>query len=104
MSHHAIERARERYGVTLTHEEIGFVSSAISAESSFAVFLGIAPCGDERHAVRLRGRWILFVVGPCGQCVTVLPPAKLRPFRYVLEARERHLREVGMETAGSRSQ
>lgn len=69
---HAIERARERYGLELSSADLVGFSRDIRAGKS--VFLG-RDGGSERHLVDHAGVPLVVVMSPSGWILTVLPRA-----------------------------
>jgi hypothetical protein len=90
---HAIERARERYGVTLQWAELGAFARAIRASERTVVDLGRRPDGTRLMAIRHRRRWMAAVVQGCF-IKTFLDPDKLDEFGPQLFARKRELRLI----------
>lgn len=91
---HAIERAKERYGVQLSEADLVWARDQISSRSAFVFFLRPKHGGLSEWAVWLEGTWVALVMSPSGTFVTATPPGDLRCVRKPLEARAIQIRKI----------
>jgi hypothetical protein len=73
---HAITRARERYGLELTHLDLQRLERDCAEGRSLV--LGRWHDGTGKHAVLHDERALIVVIGPDGRAKTVLPRSALR--------------------------
>jgi hypothetical protein len=86
MSAHAIDRARQRYGVSLSFHDIDEIRRIIAEDPRDVIPLP----RDRNIAVRYRGVWMAVVLSPDGGINTVLGENCLSPVVNEINARERH--------------
>jgi hypothetical protein len=94
---HPIERARERYGLELSSEDISFAKHAIRADSVYTLRLRLNRDGTSVVAVRIRYRWLAALAKSDGYVITFLPESVLGRHRKLLHKRKRWLRAYKFE-------
>lgn len=77
--HHAIERARQRYGLQLTTADVRAIEAACASARS--VVVERFKNGAVKHLLLVRQVAVFAVIGPCGRCFTILPRDAQRPTR-----------------------
>jgi len=68
---HAITRARERYGLELTHRDLSRIAADVA--SGRTLHLSTQADGAQRHATLVRETALIAVVSPEGRVITILP-------------------------------
>lgn len=86
---HAIERARERYGVELTQDDLHWVHQQLVAKSQYVYFMSPQRHGGKFWAVWLKDQWLAFMVAADGSIMTCLPKKLITSRRKKLDARAR---------------
>lgn len=97
---HAVQRAKDHYGVVITKDDLLWASRQITHGSLFAVYLERSLKGDPIWAVRIRCRWLPMVVIRGGFIATILHPKSLNLWWPKLNARKLELRRQGLEVKG----
>lgn len=69
---HAIERARERYGLELCDEDLRVIAARIGDGRS--VHLGTSGNGGERHALAYGGKTVVVVWLPAVEAIATFLP------------------------------
>lgn len=89
MSGHAIDRARERYGLELDFRDLEEIRWIISDDPASAIHFEGSIHGPGHYAVRFRDRWMSVVLTDRGDVATFLSSTALRPLINEINARER---------------
>lgn len=91
---HVIQRARERYEIELTPEDVKYIEFRMFY-SSDPLIRPLEKSGDTYlYAVRLKGQWTAFIFDMIDrQAVTVYPKSRLNPYRRDLDKVKKQFKE-----------
>jgi hypothetical protein len=95
MSHHAIERARFRFGLRLDYLDIEEIKRIAAEDPRSSMELLPTSNGQRLVAVRYLGHWLPVVFAEDGKVPTILERRTLDGVRDMLDARDRQLARMG---------